>query len=368
MSGASLIVPIILSGGSGTRLWPLSRESTPKQLLRLVTGHTLLQDTALRVARLGIAAADVAPPLVVCSALHVELVSAQLRAVEVAPAAILLEPAGRNSAPAIAAAALHCVRTIAPSGVEPLLLVLPSDHVLLDVPAFASALEAALEPAKEGRLVTFGVVPDRAETGYGYLRRGAERGGWAGLDAFVEKPDRATAQSYVDSGRYLWNSGMFLFPAHALLRELAEHASALSAAAERALEQAEVENGFVRLGPAFLDCPSISIDYAVMEKTRRAALVPLAAGWSDVGSWAALHDVLPKDRDGNVAAGDVMIESSTNTYVAAHSRLVVAIGLHDVVIVETDDAVLVVAREHAERVKQVVEALRSRPPGSPRKV
>lgn len=360
MSDASLIVPIILSGGSGTRLWPLSRESTPKQLLRLVTGQTLLQDTARRVVGL---AGNVAPPVVVCSERHAELVSAQLRAVDVAPAAILLEPAGRNSAPAIAAAALHSLRTIAPTGVEPLLLVLPSDHVLLDVASFASALEAALEPAKEGRLVTFGVVPDRPETGYGYLRRGAERGAWAELDGFVEKPDRATAQAYVASGRYLWNSGMFLFPARVLLRELAEHAGALLAAADRALEQAEVEGGLVRLGPAFLDSPSISIDYAVMEKTRRAAVVPLAAGWSDVGSWAALHDVLPKDRDGNVAAGDVMIESCTNAYVAAHSRLVVAIGLNDVVIVETDDAVLVVAREHAESVKQVVAALRSRGPG-----
>jgi len=230
--------------------------------------------------------------------------------------------------------------------------------VILDEPAFRAAVEAAVIPASDGYLVTFGVFPDRPETGYGYLLRGGERGKWAELEKFVEKPDLATAKTYVDSGRYLWNSGMFLFSAKTFLKELAAHAPAIHAACERAVAEAAVDADFLRLGAAFAACPADSVDYAVMEHTPRAAVVPLAAGWSDVGSWTALHDVLEKDADGNTTTGDVLLESCRGTYAVARSRLVALVGVTDVIVVETGDAVLVVARERAQDVKKIVDALK----------
>ena len=350
------VVPVILCGGSGTRLWPLSSADKPKQLLRLVTEHTMLQDTLLRLRSL---AEPVAPAVVVCNERYGPLVAAQVSALGDAVGAVVLEPSGRNSAPAATVAALVAREKLEGKG-DPLLLVLPADHVIADPSAFARAVAAAAQPAGQGYLTTFGVVPTEPATGYGYIRRGADRVGWSEVEEFVEKPDAATARAYVDSGRYLWNSGMFLFGAGAWLHELSALEPRMLAACEEALASSVRAESFVRLGGSFAACPANSIDYAVMEKTARAAVVPLSAGWSDVGSWSSLHDVLPKDRDGNVASGDAILESCRDTYVSSSHRLVAAIGLDGVVVVETSDAVLVVAREHAETVKRVAELVGKR--------
>ena len=350
------LVPLILSGGSGTRLWPMSREQTPKQFLPLVTQLSLLQETLQRARGVG---PFVERPLIVCNEAHRFLVAEQARAISIEPRGIVLEPAGRNTAPAVGVGAL-----LAQSfATDPLLLVLPADHVILDAGAFAAAVRVGIAAARDGNLVTFGVVPDKPETGYGYIARGDDRGGWFGVERFVEKPDLRTAQSYLDSGRYYWNSGMFLFAASTYLRELETHAPAMLDACKRAVADAAVDADFTRLGRAFLGSPSNSIDYAVMEKTTRAAVVPLSAGWSDVGSWTALHDVLTKDADGNVTVGDVLLESCTRSYVASSGRTVAAIGLDDVVVVETKDAVLVMSRAQAQDVKKIVEALKKREKG-----
>jgi mannose-1-phosphate guanylyltransferase / mannose-6-phosphate isomerase len=349
------LVPLILSGGSGTRLWPMSRELTPKQFLPLVTSLSLLQETLRRAQNVG---AFVHRPIIVCNEAHRFLVAEQARAISIEPQAVVLEPAGRNTAPAIAAGAL-----LAESfATDPLLLVLPADHVILDTAAFAAAVTVAIAAARDGRLVTFGVVPDKPETGYGYIARGEDGGGWYAVERFVEKPDSRTAQHYVDSGRYYWNSGMFLFAASTFLSELAVHAPAMVDPCRRAVAGAVVDADFTRLGQAFLESPSNSIDYAVMEKTERAAVVPLAAGWSDVGSWPALHDVLPKDASGNVAVGDVLLEQCSRSYVASSGRTVAVIGLDAVIVIETADAVLVMARDNAQDVKKIVEALKKRQP------
>jgi len=298
----------------------------------------------------------------------------------------VLEPAGRNTAPAVAVAALLAgaegdsnrgreaaptkgaapTKEAVPTGVaapageaDPILLVLPADHVVLDTGAFVAAVDAAIEAASAGKLVTFGVVPDRPETGYGYILKGEARGGWSPVERFVEKPDLATAQKYLASGRYLWNSGMFLFTARAYLEELERFAPEMLAKCRAAVLAADHDADFMRLGRDFLECSGASIDYAVMEKTRNAAVVPLDAGWSDVGSWSALHAVLEKDADGNVLRGDVIVEACTNSYVAASGRLVAVVGLDGVIVVETPDAVLVMAGEESQRVKQVVDALKA---------
>jgi mannose-1-phosphate guanylyltransferase/mannose-6-phosphate isomerase len=355
------LTPVILSGGSGTRLWPLSRDRRPKQLLPLVGVHTLLQETALRSRAL---ARPTAPPVVVCSEDHRFVVAEQMREIGVRPRTIVLEPKGRNTAPALAVAAL-ITRAAAgqpkPLGPqepsEPVLLVCPADHVILDAAAFAGAVEAATEAARAGYLVTLGVVPDRAETGYGYIERGADRGRWSLVAKFVEKPDLATARRYVESGRYLWNSGMFVCTATTYLAELERHSNAIYTACSRAVTEATVDGDFTTLGSAFLDCPSDSIDYAVMEKTAKGAVVPLDAGWSDVGSWSALYDVLDKDADGNVARGDVVLEGCKDSYVLSTGRLVAAIGLEGVVVIETADAVAVLPRSEAQRIKALVDRL-----------
>ena len=355
------LIPVILSGGSGTRLWPLSREQRPKQFLPLVGEQTLFQQTIARTRALR--AARLRPPIVVCNEAHRFMVAEQLLEHRVAAEAIVLEPVGRNTAPAVGVAALLALaaearRSPSEAG-DPLLLVLPADHVVLDEVAFATAVEAAVPAAADRHLVTFGVVPDRPETGYGYLLLGREMGGWARLKGFVEKPDLAAAKKYVESGEYLWNSGLFLFSAKVFLQELGAHAPLIREACEQAVAEAVVDSDFVRLGAAFAASPADSIDYAVMEKTDRAAVVPLAAGWSDVGSWAALHDVLPKDADGNVAVGDVLLEACHDTCAVARSRLVALLGLRNIVVVETGDAVLVMAREQSQHVKRLVDALKN---------
>jgi len=345
-----VLVPVILSGGSGTRLWPLSRATRPKQFLRLLSDKSLFQETVLRAQAID----DVAPPIVVCNEAHRFLVAEQLLELGVRAQAIALEPVGRNTAPAVAAAAL-VAKASARAGGEPILAVLPADHALADRAAFSQAVDAAIEAAAHGHLVTFGIVPDRAETGYGYLLRGAARGRWFELDEFVEKPDLATAERYVASGKYLWNSGMFVFGADAFLTELGEYAPRMLEAVSQAVSGAEKDPDFVRLGDAFARSPSDSVDYAVMEKTDKAVVIPLDAGWNDVGSWAALHDVLDKDADGNVLVGEVLASACRNCYLSANARLVAALGLEGVVIVETEDAVLVMSKDEAQNVKWVVE-------------
>ena len=359
----SQIIAVILSGGSGTRLWPLSRELRPKQLLPLVGSRTLLQEAVQRSRSL---AQQPAPPIIVCSEDHRFLVAEQLREIGVRPQTTVLEPKGRNTAPALAVAALLATRAAAkdpkpPNARElsdPILLVSPADHVILDLAAFAASVEAAIEAARAGYIVTLGIVPDRPETGYGYIERGADQGRWSLVDKFVEKPDLPTAKRYVESGRYLWNSGMFVCTPSTYLAELERHSNAIYAACVRAVGEATVDEDFTRLGSAFLDCPSDSIDYAVMEKTAKAAVVPLDAGWSDVGSWSALYDVLEKDADGNVARGDVVLEGCKDSYVLSTSRLVAAIGLEGFVVIETADAVAVLPQSDAQSIKTVVDRLK----------
>jgi mannose-1-phosphate guanylyltransferase/mannose-6-phosphate isomerase len=352
-----MLIPLVLSGGSGTRLWPLSRELYPKQLLPLVGKRTMLQETVARVAGLP----GLAPPIVVCNESHRFMVAEQLRELDVPAQAIILEPVGRNTAPAVAIAALVALEQVSGSeSDDPVLLVLPADHVVRDVAAFQAAVNSGRAAAEAGQLVTFGVVPDRAETGYGYIRRAPGQGPAYPVQQFVEKPDAATAQQYVASGEYYWNSGMFMFRARSYLEELGRHAPAILAACRAAVAGAARDLDFTRL-PAqeFKACPSDSIDYAVMEKTSAAVVVPLAAGWSDVGSWSALQDALPRDARGNVTTGDVLLEDTEGCYLHSTSRLIGAVGLRDHVVVETKDAVLVAPRDRVQDVKQLVAQLKA---------
>lgn len=350
------IIPVILAGGSGTRLWPLSRALLPKQFLELVTGRTMLQDTLLRAQAVS---AHAEAPIIVCNEAHRFLVAEQARGLGVEPQRIVLEPAARNTAPAVAAAA-ELARRAAPADTDPILLVLPADHVVLDTQAFVDAVGRAIGAAQTGALVTFGIVPDEPETGYGYILKGESRGEYSVLERFVEKPDRATAETFLASGDYVWNSGMFLFSAGTYLAELGAHAPAMLQACTAAVAGAVVEADFTRLGEAFVNCPADSIDYAVMEKTHRAAVVELDAGWSDVGSWAAVHEIVPKDDAGNALVGEVIAEECRGCYIAARSRLVAAVGLEDLVVIETQDAVLVVPRARSQDVKRIVEKLVAR--------
>ena len=346
--------PVLLSGGSGTRLWPLSREAYPKQFLPLAGEDTMLQATWLRVAPV----AGVAAPIVVAGEDHRFLVAEQLRQVGVAAASIVLEPVGRNTAPAIAAAALQAMA----GGDDPLLLVLPSDHVVRDTDAFRAAVREAGVAADAGALVTFGIVPTSAETGFGYIQAdigGAEAGeGVRRVLRFVEKPDAATAQSYLDAGGYYWNSGMFLVRASRYLEELARFRGDILDGARAAFDKARRDGDFIRLDTdAFAATPAESIDYAVMERTGAAMVLPVDIGWSDVGSWSALWDVAERDADGNARQGDVIAIDSRNSYAYAR-RLVALVGVDDVVVVETDDAVLVARKDKVQKVKDVVAQLK----------
>ena len=348
-----MLIPVILSGGAGTRLWPLSRELYPKQLLALTGERTMLQDTALRLKGL-----EVAPPVVVCNDAHRFLVAEQLRQIRMDARAIVLEPVGRNTAPAIALAALAALKTS--GSADPVLLVLPADHVIRDVAAFQMAIVAATTAAENGKLVTFGVVPRAPETGYGYIRRGEALGPAFRIAQFVEKPDVNRAKAFIASGDHYWNSGMFVFKARRYLDELERFAPAIATACKQAFDGATTDLDFTRIdAKRFEACPSDSIDYAVMEKTADAVVVPLDAGWSDVGSWASLHAASESDASGNVSRGDVLVEDSKNCYLYSESRLVAAVGLDDHVVVETKDAVLVVPKSRVQDVKALVSRLKS---------
>jgi mannose-1-phosphate guanylyltransferase/mannose-6-phosphate isomerase len=348
-----MIQPVILSGGSGTRLWPMSRTLYPKQLLSLLGQDSLLQQTVRRVAdRQGFAA-----PLLVANEEHRFIIAEQLREIAAVPRALLLEPVGRNTAPAACIAAL----ALTEAEPDPLMLVMPSDHTIGDLAAFADAVEGAATAARAGALVSFGITPQRAETGYGYIRRGSELDGAKGVFAvaeFVEKPGPEQAQAYVASGEHSWNSGMFLFPARVYLDELERLRPDMVAACRDALATAQRDSDFVRLGrEAFAACDSDSIDYAVMEHTRRAAVVPVSMGWSDVGSWDALWEMGDKDQHGNSIEGNVVAEDARNCYLRSEAGLVAAIGIEDLVVVSTADAVMVAPRNRTQDVKKLVARL-----------
>jgi len=355
-----MLTPVILSGGAGTRLWPLSRELYPKQLLALTGERTMLQQTALRLSGLAAAA-----PVVVCNDAHRFLVAEQLRQLRIEPRAVVLEPFGRNTAPAIALAAHAALKmSSAEQGDDPELLVLPADHVIKDIAAFQKAVRVALPSVQEGKLVTFGIVPSAPETGYGYIQRG-EAGSADGVSGvyriarFVEKPSLERAQQFLQSGDYLWNSGMFMFRAGRYLQELERFAPQIARFCRSAFESSKSDLDFTRIdAKAFEQCPSDSIDYAVMEKTSEAIVVPLDAGWSDVGSWSALHEACDADAHGNVSRGDVIAEDSQGCYLYSESRLVAAVGLREHVVVETKDAVLVAPKDRVQDVKKLVSRLK----------
>ena len=348
-----MLIPVLLSGGVGSRLWPLSRELYPKQFLPLTGDRSLLVATAERAAAMPGSSA----PIVVCNEAHRFLVAEQLRSAAIEAAAILLEPVGRNTAPAVAAAALQA-RDMDPDAI---LLVMPADHAIADTAAFAAAVGEGLAAAQQGKLVTFGIVPTAPETGYGYIqgRPSDADAGCLIIEQFVEKPDRATAERYLASGDFFWNSGMFLLSARTYLEEMAVHAPAMLAAVQRAVDGARKDLDFIRLeAAAFTECPADSIDYAIMEHTRRGVVLPLACGWSDVGAWSTLWEIGARDSDGNVTSGDVLVQDTANSYIAASSRLVATAGVSDLVVVETADAVLVADRGKVQDIKAIVTRLK----------
>ncbi len=347
-----MLIPVLLSGGVGSRLWPVSREGRPKQFLPLGGTLSMLQETSQRVSDL-----DAAQPMVVCNDAHRFLVAEQLREINLSPSALILEPAGRNTAPAIALAAIRALAISA----DAVLLVLPADHYIRDVDAFSQAVRLALPVAGEGRLVTFGVVPSRPETGYGYIRCGDSLAeGVSELAEFVEKPDAATAEQYVEAGNYLWNSGMFLFRADRYMAVLKEQNPAIHEACVAAMGKAQTDLDFLRPDEdAFLACPSDSIDYAVMEHTDAGAVVSLDCGWSDIGAWDALWAVGTPDADGNVIDGDVLAHNTHNSYLRSETRLITTAGVDNLVVVETADAILVADKDKVQGVKDIVTALKA---------
>jgi len=352
-----MIIPVILAGGSGTRLWPLSRKLRPKQLIDLLDDRTMLQNTLLRLQ----GAKDMAPPLVLCNDDHRFMVAEQLRSIGTEPGAIILEPVGRNTAPALAVAALKAVA----AGADPVLLILPADHFIRDLDLFHQTLAAGAELAEKGYLITFGIVPTSPETGYGYIKKGKLIGSENAIAAtdiekFVEKPDLPTAKQYLQSGNYCWNSGMFMFKASRVLSELEKFNPAIVKACRRALAEGVFDLDFLRLDhDSFAACPSDSIDYAVMEKTDRGAMLMFQAGWDDVGSWEALWQVGAKDNSGNITHGDVLTHDVADSYINAGSRLVAAVGLQNHVVVETPDAVMISPRDRTQDVKHLVEKLKA---------
>lgn len=346
------MIPTILSGGSGTRLWPYSRKHFPKQFLSFISDQSLFQETLQRLEGL-----DVEAPLVICNETHRFIVAEQLCQNDINPHSIILEPVGRNTAPAVALAALQA----AAQNPDTILLVLPADHVIRNIPVFHQALAIAQQQADNGKLVTFGIVPTAPETGFGYIQQGEKVGNenkTYTVHRFVEKPDRATAAEYLASGEYYWNSGMFMFKASRYLEELEEFRPDILNACKQAMAHTSADMGFVRLdAEAFTACPADSIDYAVMEKTADAVVVPLDADWNDVGSWSAIWEVSAKDESGNRCHGDILTEDTRNSLLFTESRLLATVGIEDTVVVETRDAVLVAHKDRVQDVKAIVKRL-----------
>ncbi len=354
MMEGKLILPVILSGGAGTRLWPLSRELYPKQLLPLASENTMLQETILRLDGI----AELENSLVVCNESHRFMVAEQVRQIDKDSHAIILEPCGRNTAPAVAIAALYAQQM----ETDPVLLILPADHLIQDVPEFHRAVELGAKQADKGKLVTFGIVPTLPETGYGYIKADQNSDSIAyPVVEFVEKPNLKTAEKYLASGNYYWNSGMFMFRASRYLEELGQYQPEMLKACKNAFDNIASDFDFKRLDEAtFGASPADSIDYAVMEKTDSAVVIPLDAGWNDIGAWSALWDVHDHDDDGNVLIGDVLTEATDNCYLHAGNRLIAAVGVSDLVVVETADAILVSSRDQVQKVKAIVEQLRNK--------
>jgi len=349
------ITPVVMCGGSGTRLWPLSRAQFPKQFLPLVNDTSMLQDTLQRLP------VNFTSSVFICNEDHRFLVAEQVKQSATIQPTILLEPEGRNTAPAVALAAINALK----EDKDSLLLVLAADHVIKDVEKFHQAIDIAIKAAEQDKLVTFGIVPTHAETGYGYIRKGNKQkdGGFNGfsqVEEFVEKPNAETAQQYLNSGDYLWNSGMFLFKASRYLEELEKFRSDILNSCKKAMESAQQDLDFLRPEESsFLQCPSESIDYAVMEKTKDAVVVSLDAGWSDVGSYSALWDVCPKDDNGNVLKGDVIAHNTRNSYIHSQNKLITTLGVNNLVIIDTPDAVLVANKDEVQNVKEIVEQLKA---------
>ncbi len=342
-----MILPVIMAGGSGSRLWPLSRSLYPKQFLALSEKNTMLQVTLKRLEYL-----ETLPPLTICNENHRFIVAEQLREID-SLGPIILEPVGRNTAPAISLAAQVATG-------DPLLLVLAADHVIENQQAFTDAITQAIPLAEQGKLVTFGIVPTSAHCGYGYIKRGEALASGFSVDQFVEKPDQETADKYVSEGGYYWNSGMFLFRASRYLEELKHHRPDISKACDASLGKTTTDLDFIRIDPdQFAACPDESVDYAVMEKTSDAVVVPMDAGWNDIGSWSALWDVGDKDSDNNVTRGDVLMHNTKNSLVYGEERLIATVGLEDVIIVDTKDAILVAAKSQVQDVKKIVNRLKS---------
>jgi mannose-1-phosphate guanylyltransferase / mannose-6-phosphate isomerase len=348
------ITPVILSGGSGTRLWPLSRKEYPKQYLPLAGDNTMLQETILRLNGLD----NLTDPIIVCNADHRFLVLEQCQQIGVKNSIILLEPVSRNTAPAIAAAALQSLKT----SEDTVLLVLSADHVIQDVEAFHQAINIASSQAQEGKLATFGIVPTDANTGYGYIKSSRDNSNGAHkVEEFVEKPDLKTAKFYIEQGNYLWNSGMFMFQARVFIDELTRHSPNIATSVNNAVSNPLQDLDFIRLEKqAFESSPSDSIDYALMEKSDNVVVIPLDAGWSDVGSWSALYDIGVKDGSGNVLKGDVTAKDTTNTYIYASHHMIATVGVDNLVVIDTPDATFIASQDKAHEVKSVVEYLQKK--------
>ncbi len=346
-----MILPVIMAGGSGSRLWPLSRELYPKQFLKLTSDFSMLQETVFRLSGL-----EHAPPLLICNEEHRFIAAEQLRLVKCDHSGIILEPEGRNTAPAIALAALKAIK----QNEDPILLVLAADHVIKHKTAFEQAVNTAKPLADAGELVTFGITPDAPETGYGYIKAGKLEGEAFQVERFVEKPNATLAKAYLDSGEYYWNSGMFLFKASSYLAELERYRPDILTACKLAIESVETDMEFIRVNKtAFLECPDDSIDYAVMEKSQRVKMVPMNAGWSDVGSWSALWEVSSKDEHDNFTRGDVLAVDTSHSYLYAENKLIATVGVEDLIVIETKDAVLVAHKDKVQKVKEIVNLLKS---------
>lgn len=348
-----MIKPVILAGGTGSRLWPLSRELYPKQFLSLSGELSMLQQTIGRLKN-----CNESTSVIICNEEHRFIVAEQMRLGGFSHEGIILEPVGRNTAPAIALSALHALNT---AGVDedPILLVLAADHFIEDADAFNAAIQQALPFAETGKLVTFGIVPNKPETGYGYIKTNENVGSAFSVDEFIEKPDLITAQGYVESGDYYWNSGMFLFRASKYLEELSRYAPDILSICKSAMDSQSSDLDFIRIDkPIFETCQNVSVDYAVMEKSPDVVVVPMDAGWSDVGSWSALWDVSQKDSDNNAHKGDVISVASTNNYVYSQNKLIATVGVDNLVIVETQDAILVADKSQVQEVKAIVQKLK----------